>query len=91
MTTPTPAASPASPPPQPAPAAPPAAPRGSLLSRRLWLWGLLGLALLALPFLYSWWSYRLTHSMTEDAFVEAHIVNIAPQTVSGHLIRFLVV
>jgi membrane fusion protein (multidrug efflux system) len=25
--------------------------------------------------------------MTEDAFVEAHIVNIAPQTVSGHLVR----
>jgi membrane fusion protein (multidrug efflux system) len=38
----------------------------------------------------SWWSYRLTHSITEDAFVEAHIVNIAPQTVSGHIVRFLV-
>jgi membrane fusion protein (multidrug efflux system) len=37
-----------------------------------------------------WWSYRLTHSITDDAFVEAHIVNIAPQTVSGHLVRFLV-
>jgi membrane fusion protein (multidrug efflux system) len=37
-----------------------------------------------------WWSYRSTHSITEDAFVEAHIVNIAPQSVSGHLVRFLV-
>jgi membrane fusion protein (multidrug efflux system) len=37
---------------------------------------------------YVWWSDRLSHSITEDAFVEAHIVNIAPQTVSGHLVRF---
>jgi membrane fusion protein (multidrug efflux system) len=44
--------------------------------------------LLTLPFVYSWWSQRLTHSITEDAFVEAHIVNVAPQTVSGHLVRF---
>jgi membrane fusion protein (multidrug efflux system) len=43
-----------------------------------------------MPLLYSWWSYRLTHSLTEDAFVEAYIVNIAPQTVSGHLVRFSV-
>jgi membrane fusion protein (multidrug efflux system) len=48
------------------------------------------LAGLALAFAWSWWSYRLTHSITEDAFVEAHIVNIAPQTVSGHIVRFLV-
>jgi membrane fusion protein (multidrug efflux system) len=40
--------------------------------------------------MYFWWSYRLAHSITEDAFVEAHIVNVAPQTVSGHLVRFLV-
>src|SRR5438477_5260861 len=37
-----------------------------------------------------WFTYRLSHSITDDAFVEAHIVNIAPQTVSGHLIRVLV-
>ena len=29
-------------------------------------------------------------SETEDAFVEAHIVNVAPQAVSGRLCRFLV-
>jgi membrane fusion protein (multidrug efflux system) len=45
---------------------------------------------LAIPLLYSLWSFRLTHSITEDAFVEAYIVNIAPQTVSGHLVRFSV-
>jgi membrane fusion protein, multidrug efflux system len=39
---------------------------------------------------FSWWSFRLSHSITEDAFVEAHIVNIGPQAVSGHLVRFLV-
>jgi membrane fusion protein (multidrug efflux system) len=32
----------------------------------------------------------LTHSITDDAFVEAHIVNIAPQSVSGHLVRYYV-
>jgi membrane fusion protein (multidrug efflux system) len=36
-----------------------------------------------------WLYHRLTHSITDDAFIEAHIVNIAPQTVSGHLVRFL--
>jgi membrane fusion protein (multidrug efflux system) len=46
------------------------------------------LAGLALAFVWSWWSYRRAHSITDDAFVEAHIVNIAPQTVSGHLVRF---
>jgi membrane fusion protein (multidrug efflux system) len=48
------------------------------------------LAGLALVLIWPWWSYRRTHSITDDAFVEAHIVNVAPQTVSGHLVRFLV-
>jgi membrane fusion protein (multidrug efflux system) len=34
--------------------------------------------------------YRLGHSVTDDAFVEAHIVNVAPEMVSGRLVRFLV-
>jgi membrane fusion protein, multidrug efflux system len=79
----------ASPPPPTAPT-PPAAPRRRWLSRGLWLVGLLVLAGLAAPFAYTYWSYRLTHSITEDAFVEAHIINVAPQSVSGHIIRFLV-
>jgi membrane fusion protein (multidrug efflux system) len=45
---------------------------------------------MALIVLCFWWSYRRNHSITEDAFVEAHIVNIAPQSVSGHLVRFVV-
>jgi membrane fusion protein (multidrug efflux system) len=76
-------------PPSPPPA-PPSRPKKRLLAGFLWLLGLLGLAVLAAPFVYSWWYYRLTHSITEDAFVEAHIVNVAPQAVSGHIVRFLV-
>jgi membrane fusion protein (multidrug efflux system) len=49
---------------------------------------LAAVAVWAFPSVYSWWSYRRTHSITEDAFVEAHIVNVAPQTVSGHIVRF---
>ena len=37
-----------------------------------------------------WWSYGANHSVTEDAFVEAHIINVAPQAVSGHLVSFFV-
>jgi membrane fusion protein (multidrug efflux system) len=42
-----------------------------------------------LPFAMTWFEYRRTHSITDDAFVEAHIVNVAPQLVSGRIIRFL--
>jgi membrane fusion protein (multidrug efflux system) len=48
------------------------------------------LAALVAYLAYYWWIYRLHYSITDDAFVEAHIVNIAPQAVSGHLVRFLV-
>jgi membrane fusion protein (multidrug efflux system) len=50
----------------------------------------MGLAVLVTVLGYSWWSYRLGHSITDDAFVEAHIVNVAPQTVSGHIVQFVV-
>jgi membrane fusion protein (multidrug efflux system) len=48
-------------------------------------------ALVAVAFVpvISWVDYRRTHSITDDAFVEAHIVNVAPQLVSGRIIRFL--
>src|ERR1700758_5644461 len=42
------------------------------------------------PFAVSWVVHRFTHSITDDAFVETHVVNIAPQEVSGHLIRYQV-
>ena len=78
------------PPPQPAPSAPPTVPRKRSFVRLLWLVGLLVVAGAVAPFAYVYWSQRLTHSITEDAFVEAHIVNIASQSVSGHIARFLV-
>jgi membrane fusion protein (multidrug efflux system) len=37
-----------------------------------------------------WWTSRLSHSITDDAFVEAHIINVAPEMVSGRVVRFLV-
>ncbi len=37
----------------------------------------------------TWVEDRRTHSITDDAFVEAHIVNVAPQLVSGRVVRFL--
>lgn len=51
---------------------------------------LIGAAALALPAGWSWASYRRTHSLTDDAFVEAHIINIAPEMVAGRIVRFLV-
>src|SRR5207237_8832658 len=41
-------------------------------------------------FAIHWYTYRSSHSITDDAFVEAHIVNVAPEMVSGRLVRFLV-
>jgi multidrug resistance efflux pump len=52
---------------------------------------LAGLVLLTVaPFAVWWVDFRLTHSITDDAFVETHVVNIAPQEVSGHLVRYQV-
>jgi membrane fusion protein (multidrug efflux system) len=51
---------------------------------------LIAIAIMVLPAAISWVEYRRTHSITDDAFVEAHIVNVAPQLVSGRIVRFLV-
>jgi len=49
----------------------------------------LGAAILvAIPLATEWVSFRRGHSLTDDAFVEAHIVNIAPEAVSGRVVRF---
>jgi membrane fusion protein (multidrug efflux system) len=37
-----------------------------------------------------WWTDRLSHSITDDAFVEAHIINVAPEMVSGRIVWFYV-
>jgi membrane fusion protein (multidrug efflux system) len=42
-----------------------------------------------LPAATNWVEYRRSRSITDDAFVEAHIVNVAPEMVSGRIIRFL--
>jgi membrane fusion protein (multidrug efflux system) len=39
---------------------------------------------------FHWWTFRAAHSITDDAFVEAHIVNVAPEMVSGRIVRFQV-
>jgi multidrug resistance efflux pump len=77
-------------PPQPAPPVPSAAPQRRVFSRLLWIAVILLLVGLTVPFGYIYWSQRLTQSVTEDAFVEAHIVNLTPQSFSGHIIRFFV-
>ncbi len=46
----------------------------------------------AIPLLYlgiRWIHYRLTHSVTDDAFIEADIISIAP-LVSGHVSQIMV-
>ncbi len=72
-------------------------PRRSRLVGRLWgnRWLRLGVVaalvlLAAAPFTVAWLVYRFSHSITDDAFVETHVVNIAPQEVSGHLVRYQV-
>jgi membrane fusion protein, multidrug efflux system len=85
----------------PTPSDPRSAPRGTGQSRLVWRiwWGdrwlrlatLTTLVLLVVgPFAIWWVVYRFTHSITDDAFVQTHVVNIAPQEVSGHLVRYQV-
>jgi membrane fusion protein (multidrug efflux system) len=79
------------PPPQSAPSANlPAAQARSWLRRLLVPAALLAVAALAALFAFRWVHQRATQSLTDDAFVEAHIVNVAPEMVSGRLVRFLV-
>ena len=57
--------------------------------RLLALASLIAVTALGLPAVMGWVHYRRTHSITDDAFVEAHLVNVGPQIVSGRIIRFL--
>src|SRR5207244_9261321 len=83
-----PAAAPANPNTVP-PAAPPHLARR--WSRRPVVGIALGAALLlAIPAAARWMSFRHGHSLTDDAFVESHIVNVAPEAVSGRIVRFTV-
>jgi membrane fusion protein (multidrug efflux system) len=74
----------------PIPSPPPAARRDRFRPARLLaLASLIALTAVGLPIVTGWVDYRRSHSITDDAFVEAHIVNVAPQLVSGRIIRFL--
>src|SRR5258708_341205 len=46
--------------------------------------------MVAAYFGFHWFTYRVSNSITDDAFVEAHIVNVTPEMVSGRIVRFLV-
>jgi membrane fusion protein (multidrug efflux system) len=75
-------------PPQPAPPAPPA--HKPLLRLVLLAVVLLAAVAVAAPFAFRWTSRRVNSSATDDAFVETHVVNVAPEMVSGRIVRFLV-
>src|SRR6266550_1618469 len=83
------------PPPPAAPARRPSTP-GQISKSLAWLRRhakavvLATVAVGGLLLLILWIADRRAHSMTDDAFVESHIVNVAPEMVSGRIVRFLV-
>jgi membrane fusion protein (multidrug efflux system) len=81
-----PPAAPSATPPSPAPSNP--APHSPFA----WtLWCAAGVIVVVVGYFgYHWFTYRLSQSITDDAFVEAHIVNVAPEMVSGRIVQFLV-
>ena len=40
------------------------------------------------PEVYRYATFRTTHSITEDAFIEAPLIHVAPQLVTGRLVAF---
>ena len=76
-------------PPPPTPPAPAPTRRPRLVRRGIWCAAGV-IAVLAAYFGIHWWNYRVSHSITDDAFVESHIINVAPEMVSGRVVRFLV-
>jgi membrane fusion protein, multidrug efflux system len=82
-------ASPPSPAIQPAVASTPSSQRPSIFRWLFWC-AAVAVVIVAAYFGLQWMIYRFSHSITEDAFVEAHIVNVAPEMVSGRITRFLV-
>src|SRR5215475_5196778 len=75
---------------RPAPSPPPANARGSRSRRRaVILVALLVLVAVSAAFFGRWLLYRLSHSITGDAFVESDMINLAPQ-VAGEIVEMLV-
>jgi membrane fusion protein (multidrug efflux system) len=77
--------------PAPSPSAAPAQQSrgwGRLVAKYWFLLLLIVVGLALSPLAIRWVDYRTEYSITEDAFVEAHIVNVAPQQVSGRIVGF---
>ena len=58
--------------------------------RRWLVFLILGLVLAAgIPWAIRWLAYRFTHSISQDAFVDSHLINVAPQ-VAGTVVEMSV-
>lgn len=70
--------------------APPSSRRGSRSRRRaVVVLAIVGLVVIGAVFFGRWLVYRLSHSITGDAFVESDMINLAPQ-VPGEIVEMLV-
>lgn len=59
-------------------------------ARRIATWALAALAVVACAwFGAQWFAFRLTRSISQDAFIESHLVNVAPQ-VEGEVVEVFV-
>ena len=65
---------------------PPVAPKGTRSFRRIALYAILAMLVL---WLASWVVYPFTHSITRDAFIDSHLINLASQ-VQGEIVEVLV-
>src|SRR5262245_43937948 len=73
---------------QDAPPPPGAGPRSPIV--RLALRFTVGALVLVAAFLIlHWFVERHSRSISDDAFIESHIVNVAPEAVSGRIVRFV--
>lgn len=58
--------------------------------RSRWIWIVPGLAALAMAlWAMNWIAYRFTHSISKDAFIESHLINLSPQ-VAGDVVEVFV-
>lgn len=64
--------------------------KSSIIARVLGLVILVGALCLLFPIAYQFLEFRSGHSITDDAFVEAQMVHVSPDGVSGRIIRMSV-
>src|SRR5271166_6298023 len=76
------------PPTPPPPTAPPSGAQPPRRSRLIVWCVVAGVAIVVGVVAIRYFAYRSSHSITDDAFVEARIVNIAPEMVSGIIVKF---